>query len=292
MKYAFFLGCTIPARSRQYEISTRKVANAFDIDLVDIEDFSCCGFPVKAVNQDTAMLMAARNIVLAEEKGLDICAMCSACSSVLTETNHLLKTNREIRDKVNKGLKEVGVRPFDGTIEVRHFSRILFENVGLQKIEKKIQKKLQGLKLANHYGCHYLKPSEVFDEFDNPENPRSLNELIKITGAEVVDYSNNKLCCGGAVLAIDENASLSIANEKLHNIKEAQANAISLICPFCGVMYDDNQNTIAENYEESYDIPVLYYPQILGLALGMEPKELGFQFNKVKTKDLLQQLGF
>jgi heterodisulfide reductase subunit B len=292
MKYAFFLGCTIPARSRQYEISTRKVAKAFDIDLVDIEDFSCCGFPVKAVNQDTAMLMAARNLVLAEEKGLDICAMCSACSSVLTETNHLLKTNREIRDKVNKGLKEVGVRPFDGTIEVRHFSRILFENVGLQKIEKKIQKKLKGLKLANHYGCHYLKPSEVFDGFDDPENPHTLNELVKITGAEVVDYKNYKLCCGGAVLAIDEKASLSIANEKLHNIKEAQADAINLICPFCSVMYDDNQNTIAENFKETYEVPVLYYPQLLGLALGMDPKELGLQLNKIKTKNLLNQLGF
>jgi len=291
MKYAFFLGCTIPARSRQYEMSTRKVAHAYDIDLVDLEDFSCCGFPVKAVNQETALIMAARNLVLAEEKGLDICSMCSACSSFLTEANHELKTNRERRDKVNEKLAEIGVRPFDGTIEVRHFSRILYENVGLERIEEKISKKLKGIKFANHPGCHYLKPSEVFDRFDDPENPRTLNELVEITGAEVVDYKNYKLCCGGAVLAIDEKASLAIANDKLKNIKEAQADAINLICPFCSVMYDDNQKTISENFQEEYEIPVLYFPQVLGLAMGMDPKELGLQLNKIKTKNLLAQIG-
>jgi len=291
MKYAFFLGCTIPARSRQYEMSTRKVAQAFNIELEDIGEFACCGFPVKAVNQETALIMAARNLVLAEEKELDICAMCSACTSVLTEANHELKTNREMRDKVNGRLAEIGVRPFNGTIEVRHFSRILYEDVGLPQIEEKISKRLNGIKFANHYGCHYLKPSEIFDEFDEPENPRTLNELIKVTGASVVDYKNYKLCCGGAVLAIDEKASLAIANEKLQNIKEAKADAINLICPFCSVMYDDNQNTIAEIFQQSYKIPVLYYPQVLGLALGFEPKELGLHLNKIKTKELLSRLG-
>jgi len=272
-------------------MSTRKVAQALDIELVDIEDFSCCGFPVKAVNQDTALIMAARNLVLAEEKGLDICSMCSACSSVLTEANHELKTNRERRDMVNEKLAEIGVRPFEGIIEVRHFSRILYENIGLQQIEEKVSRKLKGIKLANHFGCHYLKPSEVFDGFDDPENPRTLNELVEITGAEVIDYKNYKLCCGGAVLAIDEKASLAIANDKLKNIKEAQVDAINLICPFCSVMYDDNQKTIGETYQEEYEIPVLYFPQVLGLAMGMAPKELGLQFNKVKTKNLLAQMG-
>jgi heterodisulfide reductase subunit B len=290
MRFAFFLGCTVPARSRNYEMAVRKVAEVLGIEFVDIGDFSCCGFPMKAVSQETTLLMAARNLCLAEEKGLDtICAICSACTSILTEASHELNKHKELRDRVNEKLKEIK-HEYKGTIKVRHFNRILYQDIGVDKIKSKIKKDLGAFKIAPHYGCHYLKPSEIYDHFDDPENPKSLRELIEVTGAKSVDYQNYMQCCGGAVIAINEEVSLAVSKEKLDNIKAAGADAITLVCPFCNVMYDSNQKSIEAAFEVQYNIPVLYYPQLLGLAMGFDPKDLGLQMNVVKTKELLSRL--
>lgn len=290
MGFALFLGCTVPARARNYEMAVRKVAEVLEIEFIDIGDFSCCGFPMKAVSQETTMLMAARNLCLAEEKGLDtICTVCSACTSILTETSHELNKHKELRDKVNEKLKEIN-REYKGTVKVRHFNRILYEDIGVEKIKSKVKKDLGAFKISAHYGCHYLKPSEIYNNFDDPEAPRSLRDLIEVTGAKYVDYQNNMQCCGGAVIAINDKVSLAISREKLENIKAAGADAITLVCPFCNVMYDSNQRSIEAEFGAQYNLPVFYYPQLLGLAMGFEAKELGLQMNVVKTKELLGRL--
>ncbi|UCD84682.1 MAG: CoB--CoM heterodisulfide reductase iron-sulfur subunit B family protein [Deltaproteobacteria bacterium] len=291
MKYALFLGCTIPARARNYELSLRKTASVLGIEFVDIEGFGCCGFPIKSVHHETFLLLAAKSLILAEEHSLDICCPCSACTSVLTEVNKKLSEDKDLRQSVVEKLSPGKTYRFQDSIRVRHIARVLYEDVGIEKIKSQLKRQLTGLSVAPHYGCHYLKPSEIYGGFDDPGNPKSLDELIEAIRAKPVSYEGKDRCCGGAVLAMNENISLAIAEKKLKNVKEAGADAISLICPFCSVMFDDNQRSIETKFSESYQLPVLYYTQLLGLALGFDERELGLNMNKVKTAELVARLG-
>lgn len=291
MKYAFFPGCTVLGRGRNYELSARTVASVLGIELVDIDDFECCGFPLKSVHYDTYFLMATRNILTAEEKGLDICTLCSACTGSLTEVNKHLNEDFDERAKIVAQLKKSGIELKIGRpVKVKHFIRILYEEIGLEKIEKKIKKTLINLSLAPHYGCHYLKPSDIYDDAEDPENPKSLDELIAVTGANLINYSEKLRCCGAGIMAVNEDTAYSLTRPKLKEISKGSADAMVLMCPFCSVMYDDNQKKIEQKFQEQYNLPVLYYPQVLGLAMGLEPKALGLQMNRVSTKVLLEKV--
>lgn len=276
--------------SKHYELSARKVAKKLGVELVDVEDFACCGNPIMSVDRETALLMAARNLSVAESLGLDICTICNGCASTLTEASKELMHDDQLRDKVNEKLKKIG-RTYKGNVRVKHFARVLYEDVGLEKIKSQVKNSLEGLKLASHYGCHYLKPSSVFDKFEDPEFPRTLDELISALGAEAVEYEDKNHCCGGVILDVDDKIALTMAQKKLDHVKATGADAISLICPLCGSMYDRNQRVIERRFSVSYNLPVLYYTQVLGLALGLDPKELGLNMNRVKTSDLLSKLN-
>ncbi len=286
MKYALFLGCTIPARSRNYELSARKVADKLGIELVDVEDFICCGFPVKSGDEHSSTILGAYNLALAQKQGLDLCTLCSSCTSALTEVAHHLSHHDEARDEVNRTLSKVGLA-YEGGTKVRHFARVLYEEVGVEELKRHFQKDLGDLRFAMHYGCHYLKPSEIYDHFDEVEEPHTLDTLVASTGAGVLDYPGKKRCCGGPVLPVDDKIAMSVAKAKLDDIAKAGADAMCLVCPFCSVMYDSNQKSIESEYEASYNLPVLYLPQIIGLAMGYGRKELGLNMNVVKTKKLL-----
>lgn len=289
MRYAFFLGCTIPARARNYELSARKVAETLGIELVDMKDFVCCGFPIKASENKSAEVMAAYNLCLAQERKLDVLTLCSSCSSALTEVAYHLSNDDALKEEVNEELSKVGLK-YEGTTRVRHLARVLYEDIGPEKIKANIKTKLNDLKIAVHYGCHYLKPSEIYEDFDNVENPKSIETLVALTGARVVDYSGKKRCCGGPVLPVDEKVALAVAKEKLDDIAEAGADALCLVCPFCAVMYDSNQKGIESEFGTSYQLPVLYLTQVLGLAMGYDTKSLGLNMNVVKTKELLSKI--
>lgn len=292
MKYALFLGCTAPTKARNYEISTRKVAETLGIELIDLTGFECCGFPLKSVHYESFLLMAARNLYAAEDAGLNICVLCSACTGTLTEVNRELASNDKIRQRVLSKLgKQDGKYGFAQNIQVKHLIRILHEDLGLQKISSKIRRKLSNLTVAAHYGCHYLRPSDIYENYEDPENPHSLDELIEVTGARSINYEERERCCGAGVLAIDEDIALSMAQKKLENVKASGADAIILMCPFCGAMYDENQKRVETKFQTNFDLPVLYYPQLLGLALGIDQKQLGFNLNKVKAYSLLEKIG-
>jgi len=288
--YALFVGCTIPVRARHYELSMRRVAQAFGITLVDLPDFTCCGFPLSSIHTKTSILMAARNLSIAEDAGLDICTMCNACTSILSEVNWLMENDPKIRDYIKSGLAQLG-RKYNGTVQIKHCARILYEDVGAEKLNAAVNRDLSDLEFASHYGCHYLKPSEFYGGFDAPEDPESLDVLVSAVGASPVDYENKRDCCGGGLLAIDERIPLQMSRDKLEHVKESGADAINVICPFCSIMYDDNQRRIERTFGTEYNIPVLYYPQILGLAIGLKPEEVGLNMNRVNTAGLLTKLG-
>jgi len=290
MKYALFLGCTIPARARNYELSARRVAETLGIELIDVERFVCCGFPIKSSKQFSAELLSAYNLALASEAGLELCTLCSSCTSALTEVAHELGYKDESQlAAVNSHLGPLGIQ-YSGRVTVRHFARILIEDIGVERIRKSITKDLSALRVAVHYGCHYLKPSDIYGGFDQPEEPTTLEELVSLTGAEVIDYRDKKKCCGGPVLPVDEKVALSLAKEKLDAVHEAGADLLCLVCPFCSVMYDGNQKGIENEFGVNYGLPVLYLTQLLGLAMGLDRKALGLNMNVVKTKDLMKKI--
>ncbi len=280
-QYLLYLGCTVPVRALQYEISARKVAERLGIQFVDIAEFSCCGYPIKSVNHDAYLLMAARNLALAEKRGLPICTLCSSCGGSLAEAAH------EIEE--DEALRKLGMQ-YEGRVPVFHFTRVLQQAAGSKRIAEQVKVDLSSLRFAPHYGCHYTKPSVLFHRADDPENPRSLDELIEATGAQSIAYEDKLACCGGGVLAIDEQIALAMAQRKLEHVRAQQADAMVLICPFCSIMYESNQRKIEKAFGTEYKLPILFYPQLLGLAFGLEPDELGLKMNRVKTTELVKKI--
>jgi heterodisulfide reductase subunit B len=279
-KYAYFIGCTIPFRASNYDLATKKIAEKLGIELVDLPDAGCCGLYFELMNEMTYLTMAARVLSMAEEKKLDLLVLCNGCNGSLYRANKKLKENPELKDKVNEVLAEVG-REYKGTIEVKHLVRVLYEDVGIDRIKEKITNPLTNVKAAAHYGCHLLKPSEEM-QFDDPKNPVSLDRLIEVTGAKSVDYYDKLQCCGGYVLAADAKTAYRMTGEKLAHVKSAGADIMITGCPFCNVMYDANQRAAETETGQQYKIPCLHYPQLLALAMGIDPKELGFEQNRVR----------
>lgn len=289
MEALLYLGCTVPVRNLNYEVSARLTAAALGITFRDLKLFGCCGFPLKSLDASHTLTIAARNLALAEREGLEICALCNACAGTLTEAAHTLDHNPDVKDRVNQRLKKVGLR-YEGPVRVRHYMRLLWEEVGVETIKASVNRPLSGVTLAPHYGCHYLKPSELTKGFDSPEVPRTLSELIAATGANVADYPSLKDCCGGGVLGFSEEVANALAAKKLADVSQTGAHALVLVCPFCNVMYEGQQKKIAKSTGLDLKVPVVYYPQILGLSLGMSSQELGFKLNRVKPSALLKAI--
>ena len=289
MKYALFLGCTIPIRGLNYEMAAREVAKKIGIEFDDLENFSCCGFPVKSTNTEAALHMAARNLAIAAERGDKICTLCSSCTSVLTEANKELTSNKKLRQKIDKALAKSG-RKFKPGVEIKHFSRVLYEDVGLDALKKKMVNDLSKLKFSVHYGCHYLRPSSLYDNFEDAENPSTVDELVAMTGAEIVNYKNKLDCCGGVVLGVDESIALSMTKRKLDNVTANNVDALITICPFCSIMYEDGQKILESKFNKIYNLPVLYLPQVLGMAIGIDHEKLGFRLNKIKPYKILEKV--
>ena len=283
-KYALFLGCTVPVRAQHYELSARNVARKLDIEFVDMSGASCCGFPIKAVDAETALLMAARNIEIASKLNLDVVTLCNSCTAMLSDVQKQLKTN-----EFYKKFKKLGFS-YPNEVKVRHFVRMLYEDIGIENIKKAVKKPLDSLKVIAHYGCHYMRPSQLYG-FDNPEVPHTLDELVNVTGATSIEYVDKKMCCGGSVLGIDEGLAVTMANHKLNIAKKNNVDALISICPFCTIMYEDNQRKAEEKFNTQYSLPVLYYPQLLGLGLGLDKNATGFRFNRVSPDALLSKIG-
>ena len=284
MKYAFFVGCTTLSRLPGYEKSARKVAEKLGVELLDMPGSGCCGTTyLETLDHKTGLAVAARNIAIAEEMGLDIVTICNGCTEVLTKANRELKENQALRAEVNKVLAEAG-KEFKGTVEVKHYVRMLKEDVGLDAIKENMAKSLRGLSVASHYGCHMLKPREILMS-DDPENPTVLDDLVATTGAEPIDYPNKLECCAGPVMGVRENVTWSVGLDKVKTVKQ-YGDALVTACPFCYLTYERCQLM----QEENPNLPVLHIPQLLGLAMGLDTDELGIGHNKVPSTVVLERL--
>jgi heterodisulfide reductase subunit B len=287
-KYLMFLGCAIPYRVSAFEISARKVFGKLGIELVEMPEFNCCGLPLDPVSHEMMLILAARNLALAEQKGLNIITLCPGCAGTLKKVNKILKEDKALRDEINHHLKEAGLE-FKGTADAKHFMQVLIEDIGLEKVKDSVVKPLTMLKVAEHNGCHILRPKEYIG-FDDPEDPKTLKTLIEATGATCLDYMDETECCGAPSVGVSDKVALALARDKLNHIKAVKAEAMVTICPFCHIMYDTNELRIEKTFNEVYGIPILHYPQLLGLAMGMKPEELAFNDLRVDVSKVLSKV--
>jgi heterodisulfide reductase subunit B len=286
-KFLIFLGCAVPYRVSSYEISARKVLAKLGVELVEMPEFNCCGLPLDPVSHETMMILAAKNLALAEQQGLNILTLCPGCAGTLKKVNKTLKEDKAQKDQVNLHLKEAGLE-FKGTIDTKHLLQVLKEDVGVEKIKAAITNPLIGLKVAEHNGCHILRPREYIG-FDDPEDPQTLKMLIEATGATCLDYIDETECCGAPSVGVSDKIALALARDKLNHIKMVEAQALITVCPFCHIMYDTNELRIEKTFNETYGIPVLHYPQLLGLAMGLTPEELAFNELRVNASKITKQ---
>jgi heterodisulfide reductase subunit B len=276
MKYALFIGCTIPRRVEQYDLSARAVLGHLGVELVDIKAFKCCGYPIRNSDSQAFALFSARNLALAEAQGLDILTLCKCCFGSLKKVRHLLANESGLKDETNKLLAKEGLE-YHGEIEVKHYLSVLHKEIGVKTLKDKVSRPFEKLKIATHYGCHALRPSDI-TEFDNPVAPILFDELVNVTGAKSIDWSLKLDCCGAPVMGQNDDLSTDLTQKKLDSGREAGADYLCVGCPWCQVQFDQVQAMISAR-QGSSKLPSLVYPQLLGLAMGLDKEELGLNQN-------------
>jgi heterodisulfide reductase subunit B len=284
-----FWGCMIPRKYPQMEKAVRFSMEKLGVNLIELDQFSCCPDPIyfKAGDKINWYTLAARNISLAEERGLDIVTVCSGCTSTLCEVNHHLKNDAELRKKINKNLKEIG-RSYKGSIEVKHLVTVLRDDIGLEKIRASLVRPFNDLSVAIHYGCHLLKPSEIM-KVEDPVYPNILSQLFETIGVKAVDHDEYLLCCGKACK--DQDLSLNMSHTVFESVIDSKADCLGLICPTCFDSFDIGQLRVSRKFEKEIKIPVVYYFQLLAMALGASADEIGLKYHKIMPETFLEKIS-
>jgi len=263
LKYSYYPGCSLEATAKAYDLSMRAAAEMLDVELVELPDWSCCGASSgHCTNHQLSLALPARNLALAEKEGLDLAVACAACFLRFKQTNHELQADDELRQEIEK---IIGM-PYKGNTEVRHLLDIFGREVGLEGIERRVKKPLKGLKLAAYYGCYLVRPPEI-TQFDDPENPGLMDDLLNALGAEAVDWSHKVECCGGNLLLSRPDIVIKLVGDICEAASEAGAAAIVTACPLCQANLDTRQAGPEK-------MPILHFSELLGLALGVEGKSV------------------
>jgi heterodisulfide reductase subunit B len=284
-EYALYTGCTTPVRLPGYEAAVTVVLEKLGVRLIPMKDVNCCGAQyIESVSHSAFAAMSGRILAIAESMDRDILAICGACSGSLKTVKHELDTDEELRTEVNSILAEEGLK-YTGTVEVKHLLQIFNEDIGYDAIKAAIVKPYNGVRLAAHYGCHVTRPPEIV-HVDNPENPVIIDNIIEAAGAIPIDYTGKTRCCGGPMLAMDEEVANKIGLDKIKNIRYEKAEGIVTACVFCDIQLTQVQ--FGDLAGDEPKIPVLTLPQFLGSAMGINPDSLGIQLNKISPEAILQ----
>jgi len=289
LNHKLFLGCVIPARLPFIESSAKKVFENLDIGMTNMENASCCPDPtgIPAVDQTTWLTLGARNLTLVENKKDDIISLCSGCVETLKMVDHTLTEDPAKLEEVNKNLAKID-RKLEGSVSVKHAGQLLYEN--LELVKSKIVKPLKGLKVAVHYGCHFLSPSEII-KWDDPFEPKTIDEIVGVLGAESLEYDSKLQCCGNPMLKTDKDLAYSLLYKKLSDMEKAGVNCITVVCPSCFLQFDYQQKAVNKKYGTNFKFPVLYLTELIALALGYNDQDLGLKLHGIKPKKMLQELN-
>jgi succinate dehydrogenase / fumarate reductase cytochrome b subunit len=291
MKFAFYPGCASKGACPELYQSTRLVVQKLGIDIVELHAASCCGAGVIGeADPDLGLAINARTFSMAEELGLDVLTICGTCQGVLGSANRQLKDDDELLARINGMLVKEGIRPYEGRIEVRHLLWVIVGSYGLDELKKLLKIRLNGLKVAPFYGCYILRPSQMLG-FDDPENPTSLEELIRALGGEPVEYSGRTKCCGFPLVLEKEEIATAMVGSHTYEAKQKGSDCMVTPCPLCHMNLDIYQERAEERIGADIDLPILHLPQLIGLAMGFEPKALGLSHHLVSTGKLTDKIS-
>ncbi|RLC23702.1 MAG: disulfide reductase [Deltaproteobacteria bacterium] len=286
MKYLYYPGCSLEGTSVEYNISTKVLMEAVDAQLEEIEDWNCCGATAaESSSHLLSYVLPARNLALAEKMNdsKQILVPCSACYLNLKKTEVAIKKDKNFLGKINTVLAEEDL-VLKGDIIVRHLLDVLSNDIDIEIIKENSQNKMSGLTIAPYYGCQCLRPFSVFDD---PEDPHSMDGLIKATGADLLEWDMGAQCCGASNTTTKPEAGMELVGRIL---KAAQgADAILTVCPMCQMNLESSQKKISHKQGIELDIPVLFLPQFLGLAMGKIPKDVGLDLNLSNTGPLMKK---
>jgi heterodisulfide reductase subunit B len=288
MKYAFFQGCNIPIRIQQYATSTTAVFSKFGIELEVIPEFNCCGYPARNVDEKAYILPSVRNLAIAEKRGLDILVICNCCFASLQKAKNVMSKNSGFMEEINAILAKEGLH-YSGAAEVKHYLAVLFTEVGPEKIKSQRVNAFSNLNIAVIQGCHVLRPREI-TRFDDSFVPRITEDLLHTTGARSLEWRGKLECCGAALAGINNDLSHKLLKEKITGAQAAGADFITPICSYCHLQFDTTQKNILSGAAEEKLLPVVLFPQLLGLCLGIDEQTLGITTNSTIDAEDLQRL--
>jgi heterodisulfide reductase subunit B len=271
-------------------MSVRQTFPRFNVELVDLSEINCCGDPVKSVNNLAASYLAARVVAVANKTGLeDLLLPCNRCHFVISEAKNALEKDRKASKKISNVLREEGLE-YNPNIRIWHIIDFLHDFVGLDNVKRGVQKPFVDLKLATHVGCQIIRYSDL-KRVDDAENPRKLDELVGVLGAETVDYAEKLDCCGANLMYSHPDSALSLAGTKLNALQDLAVDGLIVSCPDCGLMFDYKQKDAGTIVGAKLNLPVVYYTQLLGLALGIQKEKLGLHLNQSPVDQLLTKIS-
>ena len=272
MEYTYYPGCSLEASAKGYDESVRFVFETLGHKLVELDDWNCCGATYyMAIKETISLVISARNLALAEKQGNDLVAPCSSCYTILYKTNHVLKNNPILKAKVDQALKKDNLK-YNLTLRIRHPLEVLVNDSGVETIASKANKRLDGINIAQYYGCQIVRPDRGLDDKDNPQMMDSLFEAL---GARSVYFPVKVRCCGGMLMTTYPDVALKLNKEILQCALENQADVILTTCPLCQINLEAYQDKINKKFNTNFHMPVLYFTQALGLALGGTLRDLG-----------------
>ena len=289
MRLAYYPGCVAQESGKELDLATRYVCRTLGIELVEFPNFSCCGSGfVDEANEVLNVAINARNLAIAERAGLDVLTICSTCQGMLSLAN-LRMTDPAVRDRVEGALRPLGIE-YRGSVKVKHLLRVLTEDIGLDAVKAKVRRPLAGLKVGAFYGCHLLRPADEM-AWEDGEEPHAFEDLLSAVGASPVLYRGRVMCCGFPIQFVKPETASRIAGRQILDAKSHGADAMATPCPLCHLSLDAYQNKAAQAVAAPLDMPVFHLPQVVGLAFGASPEELGLPRHLVPTDPALAKIG-
>ena len=288
MKLAYYPGCVAQESGKELDMATRWVCRALGIELVEFPNFSCCGSGfVDEANEVLNIAINARNLAIAERAGLDVLTICSTCQGMLTLAKVRMQ-DPDVKARVDGALKPLGIE-YRGTSNVKHLLRVLTEDIGLAAVKAKVRRPLEGMKVGAFYGCHLLRPADEMGS-ESAEEPHAFEDLLAAVGATPVEYRGRVMCCGFPIQFVKPSTASAIAGRQILDAKSHGADAMATPCPLCHISLDAYQNKAAQAVHAPLDMPVFHLPQVVGLALGASPEELGLPRHLVSTDAALAKV--
>lgn len=290
MRYSFYPGCSMEATAIANRISIEAVTEALGMELEEIPDWNCCGATVASgvVGDFTAQVVAARNLALAEQKGMDVVVGCSSCYLSLAVTNKRFKEEEDFRKRANEALGVAGLR-YNGTLRVRQIMEVLVNDVGLDEIRARVKRPLTGLKVAGYVGCQTVR--SIPWEFDDPEYPVLLDKIVEALGATPVDFPMKARCCGSSNSIAATEVVLDMGRGILESAAAGGAQLIVTPCPMCQLNLDAYQGKINQLYQENFSLPVLFFTQLMAIAFDLPSQSWALKYCIVPPQQVLAEFG-